>query len=367
MIGPTASTEARTEPDLEAFAREVQALKSEILADLGPDDLAHLAKIERWGRRATALGLATAWAGPNPISMIGLSLGRSTRWLLMHHVGHRGYDRVPEAPAEARSGVFATGLRRLTDFLDWIEPEAWKHEHNVMHHAHTGEEDDPDLIERNVAWVHTLPEPVRWVMLGLLAATWRATYYAPATTAAYLEKDGVKPSAARVWAHVALKSYLPYGAVMFGALPLAFAPLGPLAVASALANSIGADVLTNVHTFVVVGPNHAGSDLHRYDARPRSRGEHFARQVLGSTNYATGGDLVDFAHLWLNYQIEHHLFPDVPMLQYRKVQPKVKALCEKYGLPYTQESVVRRFGKMARIFVGTEKMRTDADVVLTSC
>ncbi|HTJ84464.1 MAG TPA: fatty acid desaturase, partial [Polyangiaceae bacterium] len=231
------------------------------------------------------------------------------------------------------------------------------HEHNVMHHAHTGEEDDPDLIERNVAWVHDLPLPLRWGMLALLATTWRATYYAPATAAALLERDGVAPSGRALWAKVALESYVPYGAVMFGALPLAYLPLGPLAVGSALANSVLADVLTNLHTFVVVGPNHAGSDLHRYDSRPRSRGEHFARQVLGSTNYATGGDVVDFAHLWLNYQIEHHLFPDVPMLQYRKVQPKVKALCEKYGIPYTQESVARRFAKMARIFVGTEKMR----------
>jgi hypothetical protein len=38
-------------------------------------------------------------------------LGRSTRWLLMHHVGHRGYDKVPGVPAKYTSKVFARGWR----------------------------------------------------------------------------------------------------------------------------------------------------------------------------------------------------------------------------------------------------------------
>ena len=47
---------------------------------------------------------------PNPISMALLSLGRGTRWMLMHHIGHRGYDRVPNVPAKYTSKVFARGL-----------------------------------------------------------------------------------------------------------------------------------------------------------------------------------------------------------------------------------------------------------------
>jgi hypothetical protein len=45
------------------------------------------------------------------------------------------------------------------------------------------------------------------------------------------------------------------------------------------------------------------------------------------------------------------------MLAYRRVQPKVKALCARYGVPYVQEPVSRRFRKMARVFVGTARMR----------
>src|SRR5688572_26135287 len=88
--------------DMEGFHRELKALREEADASLGEADAEHLRKIERWGRLATVLGLATCWLAPNPLSAAALSLGRSTRWLLMHHVGHRGYDRVPGMP-EART------------------------------------------------------------------------------------------------------------------------------------------------------------------------------------------------------------------------------------------------------------------------
>ena len=44
------------------------------------------------------------------------------------------------------------------------------------------------------------------------------------------------------------------------------------------------------------------------------------------------------------------------MLAYQRVQPKVKALCEKYGVPYVQEGVVTRFKKMLDVAVGRTSM-----------
>ncbi len=346
--------------DQEAFAREIRALRAQALAELGAADLEHLERIERWGKWARRVGVCTAWAGPNPVSVLGLALGHSTRWLLMHHVGHRGYDRVPGVPAEKTGESFARNGRRFADFFDWIEPEAWIHEHNVLHHAFTSEDTDPDLIERNVAWVHELPLPLRYAMLGLLAVTWRATYYAPATTKARLERDGLPAHTVAVYREVLLRSWLPYAAWTYGVFPLCFAPLGPLAVTSAWLNSALAEVVSNVHTFLVVGPNHAGDDLYRWDRRPASPAEHLVRQVVSSVNYHTGGDLNDYLHLFLNYQIEHHLFPDLPMRQYQRLAPRVKAICEKHGVPYVQQSVWQRFRKMTDIFVGKTRMRSGA-------
>jgi fatty acid desaturase len=346
--------------DLEGFAQGVDALRAEMRASLGPDDLRHLRRIERLGRAATAVGLATAWIAPNPLSAAALALGRSTRWLLMHHIGHRGYDRVPDVAPRHTSRVFARGRRRMIDWADWMLPEAWIYEHNILHHQHTGEVRDPDLIEHNVANIHDsrLPVWARYVLLGLLAATWRASYYAPKTLTAWAHRrekdDAPRPTPLKA---LLTRCYAPYALLNFVLLPLVFAPLGAWAAFSALCNSLMADALTNMHTFFVVGPNHTGDDVYRFEGSPSSRGEFYVRQVVGSANYRTGNDRIDYAHLWLNYQIEHHLFPDMPMLAYRRVQPKVEALCARFGVPYLQEPVTTRFAKMTRIFVGAARMR----------
>lgn len=343
--------------DLDAFLADIKALRREIDASLGEEDIRHLRKLERWGRASTALGLLGAGIAPNPVSAVLLSIGRSTRWLLMHHCGHRGYDKVPDAPTRYTSRVFARGKRRFLDWADWMLPEAWIYEHNVLHHAHTGEERDPDLIERNTEELRAYPEPVRYALMGLLALTWRASYYAPNTLRVYRQRPNAESKETtsetkQLW----LTCYLPYAALNFGLLPLCYLPLGPWGVFSALCNSLMAEALTNLHTFCVVGPNHTGDDLYRFDDRPASKAEHALRQILGSTNYATGGDLRDFAHLWLNYQIEHHIWPDLPMRQYQRVQPKVEALCKKHGIPYVQESVFQRVKKMVDVAVGKTSM-----------
>ncbi len=348
--------------DLEAFLTDIKELRREIDESLGQEDLDHLYKMERWGRLCTGLGLLGAGIAPNPASAILLSIGRSTRWLMMHHVGHRGYDKVPGVPPKYTSKVFARGNRRFLDWPDWMIPEAWIYEHNVLHHSYTGEERDPDLIERNTIPLRENPKPVRYALLGLLALTWRASYYAPSTLDVFREKNATKDKEGADKqrsrnADLLLECYLPYAALHFGLLPMLYMPLGPWSVFSAFCNSLMAEALTNLHTFCVVGPNHTGDDLYRFEDRPASRGEHCLRQIIASVNYATGGDPTDFAHLWLNYQIEHHIWPDIPMLQYQKVQPKVRALCEKYGIPYVQESVFARVKKMVDVAVGNTSMR----------
>jgi len=278
----------------------------------------------------------------------------------MHHIGHRGYDKVDGVAPRHTSRVFARGWRRMIDWADWMVPEAWIYEHNILHHQHTGEDRDPDLIEQNLAGIHSsgLPLAARYTLLALLAGTWRASYYAPKTLSAWWHRragdEDARPTPVRA---LLMRCYAPYALMNFVVLPLLFAPLGAWAAFSVLCNSLMADVLTNLHTFFVVGPNHTGDDVYRFQGSPASRGEFYVRQVVGSVNYRTGDDLTDYAHLWLNYQIEHHLFPDMPMLAYRRVQPKVQEVCERFGVPYLQEPVSLRFVKMSRIFVGSARMR----------
>ncbi len=355
-----------TDPALEGFAAELKALRKELEASLGEEDLAHLRKIERVGKVATAIGFATAPFGPNPVSMIALALGRGTRWILMHHVGHRGYDKVPGVPPKYTSKVFARGKRRHLDWHDWMIPEAWIYEHNVLHHSHTGEEKDPDLVERNTDWLRSekIPKWFRYGMVAALSVSWKFSYYAPNTLEEWMSRGrragdhGLPKGFVKT---LLGRCYAPYGIMQFGVIPLLFLPLGPVASVSVLLNSLGAEALTNLHTFMVVGPNHTGDDLYRFDTPPKSKGEAAARQVVGTGNYRSGGDFVDFMHLWLNYQIEHHLFPDMPMLKYREMKPKIIELCAKYGIPYIEESVFTRTRKMVDVVVGNAKMkRTEA-------
>ena len=77
---------------------------------------------------------------------------------------------------------------------------------------------------------------------------------------------------------------------------------------------------------------------------------------MGSVNYNTGSDLIDFGHGFLNYQIEHHLFPNMPHSFYQKMQPIVKDICKKHNLEYRQESVFKRIFMTIELMVGNTKV-----------
>ena len=121
-------------------------------------------------------------------------------------------------------------------------------------------------------------------------------------------------------------------------------------------NSVLAEIFTNLHGFLVIVPNHTGDDIPLFDEHKSGRGEFFFRQIVGSVNYRTGNNRVDFMHGWLNYQIEHHIWPKMSLRLYQKAQPKVRELCEQYGIPYTQDSVFKRLKKAVDVMVGRTSM-----------
>jgi fatty acid desaturase 2 (delta-6 desaturase) len=59
--------------------------------------------------------------------------------------------------------------------------------------------------------------------------------------------------------------------------------------------------------------------------------------ALHTTNIKSGWfNVVDWFMSYLNFQIEHHLFPSMPQFRHPKVSPRVKALFHKHGLPYDE-------------------------------
>ncbi|MET0403873.1 MAG: fatty acid desaturase, partial [Cystobacter sp.] len=286
--------------DAEAFSRDLQALRDELESALGPEDRAHFEKIQRWGRLCTGLGYATAWVMPNPLSAMLIAQGNTARWTMMaHHVTHRGYDRVPGMPEQSTNRRFATGWRRFLDWPDWIHPDAWRHEHNTLHHVRTGETADPDLVEHNTEWLRRSSMPL-WTKYGVVAffaCTWKVTYYAPNTffewrraerrraggpeevgTPPLLEAFNPLSAEGRLFWKTCL---LPYAGLRFALVPALFAPLGAWSVFSVFANSVFAELLTNLQSFMVIAPNHAGDDLYRFEGRVDSRAAFAVRQVVG--------------------------------------------------------------------------------------
>jgi hypothetical protein len=289
--------------DLKAFSADLDALHARLKGDLGEADLKHLRKMERWGRFCTLLGYATAWMFPNPLAALLIAMGNVGRWAnVAHHVLHRGYDAVPGVPARYRSTVFARGWRRWLDWPDWIHPPAWVHEHNQLHHYHTGQLDDPDLVERH-AWITRLrgvPRLVKWLLLLIVAVSWKWLYYAPNTLwalnqsrrlrAAAPEVRGQLPTPGNAWRVVApgerlllpvtrggielyLRCLLPYALLRFGLLPALFLPLGVEAWCSVLVTSVGAGGAVRQPAFL---PHHRAQPHRRrpasvrwWSARPR--------------------------------------------------------------------------------------------------
>ena len=69
--------------------------------------------------------------------------------------------------------------------------------------------------------------------------------------------------------------------------------------------------------------------------------------MLGSANFGAGKTLA-FMTGNLCYQIEHHLFPDLPSNRYAEIAVKIQQLCDKYDLPYTTGSLPHQYGQTLR-------------------
>ena len=71
------------------------------------------------------------------------------------------------------------------------------------------------------------------------------------------------------------------------------------------------------------------------------------RQVLTSRN-VRGSRVVDWVLGGLNYQIEHHLFPNMPRPNLRRAQPLIRTFCQDYNLPYTEASLFGSYAEAVR-------------------
>ncbi|MEV2270838.1 fatty acid desaturase family protein [Nonomuraea africana] len=101
--------------------------------------------------------------------------------------------------------------------------------------------------------------------------------------------------------------------------------------------------LFGVYMGCVFAPGHKGMPTLTGEARL----DFLRRQVLTTRN-VRGGWFVDIAMGGLNYQIEHHLFPNMPTPNLRLAQPIVRAYCRRLGLPYHETNFVASHAEALR-------------------
>jgi linoleoyl-CoA desaturase len=120
---------------------------------------------------------------------------------------------------------------------------------------------------------------------------------------------------------------------------------GPSAVTTLTAN-LTANLVRNLWTHSVIMCGHFPEGVQTYEKKSidgETRGEWYLRQMLGSANIS-GNPLLHFMTGNLSFQIEHHLFPDLPSNRYQEIAPKIQELFERYGLTYVSGPMVKQVG-----------------------
>jgi fatty acid desaturase len=90
-------------------------------------------------------------------------------------------------------------------------------------------------------------------------------------------------------------------------------------------------------------PNHKGMPI-----IPDGQKLDFLRKQVLTTRNVRGGLLTDFMLGGLNYQVEHHLFPNMPRANLRKAQPIVRAYCERLHVAYLESSLISSYAQAVR-------------------
>jgi fatty acid desaturase len=86
----------------------------------------------------------------------------------------------------------------------------------------------------------------------------------------------------------------------------------------------------------VFAPNHKGMPVLDENIQMG-----FLRQQVITSRDVSAHPVTDFIYGGLNYQIEHHLFPNMPRNNLKKAQPLVKEFCHARSIPYHETSVMQ--------------------------
>jgi linoleoyl-CoA desaturase len=105
-----------------------------------------------------------------------------------------------------------------------------------------------------------------------------------------------------------------------------------------------------VWSYLIIFCNHfPDGALHFTEEELENETQHewYLRQILGAANI-DGRPLFSLLAGNLDFQIEHHLYPDLPSNRYREISTKVQDICKRFGLPYTTGPLRKQYGQVLR-------------------
>ncbi|GAB7066991.1 acyl-CoA desaturase [Mycobacterium hodleri] len=342
QIDMNPTTAHLTAEDVENLGRELDAIREQIIASRGERDAAYIRKVID-GQRKLELGsravllfslFPPAWF----VGTVGLSISKIVENMeIGHNVMHGQWDWMRDSK-----------IHSTTWEWDNASPaEMWKHSHNEVHHTYTNVRGkDHDLgygimrVDENQKWVPFYVAQPLWnfinacvIEYGIAAYDLQIGKYLKGRT----DKAEFQGKAKRVLAKIrkqATRDYLLH--------PLLS---GPSALPTLTAN-LTANLVRNLWTHSVIMCGHFPEGVQTFEKHSidgETRGEWYLRQMLGSANIS-GSRLLHFMSGNLSFQIEHHLFPDLPSNRYQEIAPKIQDVFERYGLTYTTGSLPRQVG-----------------------
>jgi NADPH-dependent stearoyl-CoA 9-desaturase len=349
---PTGNSTAHLTPQqMDRIGIELDAIREEVVADLGAEDAAYIRRVVRIARASSIAGRALLMFGLDPVTFVvgtaALALGKVLDNMEVgHNVMHGQYDWMNDPALDSRT-------------FEWdnvCDSSQWRHYHNFEHHTFTnilGKDRDIGFgmlrVSDRQRWrPGFLLQPVGNMVLSLLFQ-WGVGVHD-------LDEVRVKPGGGRdqelaekkaelagKWRQFRRKAVrqLFKDYVFFPLLAFWNAP-------RVLLGNLLANAIRNVWSNVIIFCGHfpEGTRVYtRKEVKSESRGQWYVRQMLGSANIE-GGRLFHVLSGHLSCQIEHHLFPDLPAWRYPAIAERVRRLCESNGLAYNTGSLSEQYGSV---------------------
>lgn len=352
-----------TDADIDALATEFDAIRRDVENSRGPRDARYIHNTIRLQRTLEIVG-----------RIVLLGSRRRSRWLLGttalslakiienmelgHNVMHGQWDWMNDPEVHSANWEW-----------DNVDPSAhWKITHNHLHHKFTnilGMDDDVGYgllrVTRDQRW-----KPFYLGNIAYNAILASLFQYGIAIQLLELgkviqgrdDREITKKHGAEVLAKIAKQDLRDY--VVYPALT------GKSWKTTITANAT-ANFVRNIWTNAVIFCGHFPDGAEKFtkqDVENETHAEWYLRQMLGSANIS-GGKIMDFMTGNLSYQIEHHIYPDLPSNRYAEIAVRVRQLCDKYDLPYTTGPLAVQYWKswrtIAKLSLPDKFLKDDRD------